>query len=229
MPANVIPAPGATGRTTCTISPATNVCSIMTTASAPRGTTPPVAIDVADPASTDVPGTTPVVTSSALTASVRGVSSEAPKVSRAWTAKPSRFERSKGGTSTWATTSVRKHTAKGGSQCDFLLAQDLGPQRGPPLLFGRVAVDDFEELVLLSGHSGFKGSERGRPRGVCGDRPFESAADCQSKSDFRGFPVFYVALLRKATVARSGASGESLTARWDKMTGCRAVSMGGRV
>ena len=45
-------------------------------------------------------------TSSELIASKRGVSSAAPKVSSAWTAKPSRFERSNGGTSTAATTSA---------------------------------------------------------------------------------------------------------------------------
>ena len=55
-----------------------SVCSIITTASAPRGTTPPVAIAVAVPGVTVSLGAWPQASTSALSVSRRGAASVAP-------------------------------------------------------------------------------------------------------------------------------------------------------
>ena len=91
------------GATSASIS---SVCSIITTASAPRGMTPPVAIAVAVPGNTSMAGATPQAITSALSARRFGAPSLAPAVSAARTAKPSTLERSNGGASTGATTSA---------------------------------------------------------------------------------------------------------------------------
>ena len=83
-----------------------SVCSIITTASAPRGMTPPVAMVVAVPGLISIIGASPQAITSALSASTFGLPSLAPSVSAARTAKPSTLERSKGGASTAATTSA---------------------------------------------------------------------------------------------------------------------------
>ncbi len=83
-----------------------SVCSIMTTASAPRGMTPPVAIVVAVPDAISIAGATPQAITSALSARRFGAPSLAPIVSAARTAKPSTLERSNGGASTGAITSA---------------------------------------------------------------------------------------------------------------------------
>ena len=83
-----------------------SVCSIITTASAPRGMTPPVAIAVAVPGVTSMAGATPQAITSALSARRFGAPSLEPAVSAARTAKPSTLERSNGGASTGATTSA---------------------------------------------------------------------------------------------------------------------------
>ena len=107
-PAKAMNLPGAAGRRTSTsVRPSsrrTSVCSTIATASAPRGSMPPVAISVAVPSSTAKRGSTPGVRTSALRRRAFGVRSLAPTVSAARTAKPSTFERSKLGTSTPATT-----------------------------------------------------------------------------------------------------------------------------
>ena len=90
-------------RGSCSIN---SVCSIITTASAPRGMTPPVAIAVAVPGVTSSAGATPQAITSALSASRFGAPSLAPAVSAARTAKPSTLERSNGGASTGAITSA---------------------------------------------------------------------------------------------------------------------------
>ena len=86
-------------------SPSTvSVCSTMTTASAPRGAMPPVAIRVAVPGSTVRLGATPGVRISGFSARILGDRSLAPMVSSARTAKPSTLARSNPGASISATT-----------------------------------------------------------------------------------------------------------------------------
>ena len=82
-----------------------SVCSIITTASAPRGITPPVAIVVAVPGATSSAGASPQAITSALRRKIFGLASLALTVSAARSAKPSTLERSNGGASTAATTS----------------------------------------------------------------------------------------------------------------------------
>ncbi len=82
-----------------------SVCSIMTTASAPRGTMPPVAITTAVPGATGCAGAMPGVKISVLSRSMTGCPSLASAVSSARTANPSTLARSNPGTSSGATTS----------------------------------------------------------------------------------------------------------------------------
>ena len=100
--------PGAAARRTSTAASApstSSVCSTITTASAPRGTTPPVAMVVAVAGSTPEVGAWPQTTTSGLRRSRFGAVSLAPTVSAARNAKPSTLERSNGGTSIGALTS----------------------------------------------------------------------------------------------------------------------------
>src|SRR5882757_10970415 len=85
--------------------PAGWVCSTMTMASAPRGTGPPVAMEVAVPDSTGRIGATPQVITSSFSIIRTGDASPADARSAERTAKPSTLERSNGGTSIGATTS----------------------------------------------------------------------------------------------------------------------------
>jgi len=107
VPAKETAPPGVVARRTTTTRPPSSrsVCSTGITASAPRGSMPPVAIDVAVPGATSTFGRVPVAIDSAFTARRTGSLSLAPYVSSARTAKPSMFERSKPGTSTSARTS----------------------------------------------------------------------------------------------------------------------------
>ncbi len=95
VPAKLMALPGATAR--CTSMPPSRgmVCSTITTASAPRGITPPVAMGVAMPARTSIRGTTLVWITSSVSRRKTGSVSSAPKVSSARTAKPSTLLRSK--------------------------------------------------------------------------------------------------------------------------------------
>ena len=77
----------------------------MTTASAPRGNGPPVAIAVAVPAVTASIGAVPQAIVSPFSDSRTAAASPADARSAERTAKPSTLERSNGGTSTAATTS----------------------------------------------------------------------------------------------------------------------------
>ena len=108
-PATATDCPGGTGRRTSTSNSAprssVSVSSIMTMASAPRGSIPPVAMIVAVPSATVSRGSTPGVNISELRRSTRGCSLVAPAVSAARTAKPSMLDRSNPGTSMPATTS----------------------------------------------------------------------------------------------------------------------------
>ncbi len=109
VPAKLTAAPGTRGARTSTYagSPgSTSVTSIGATASAPRGSMPPVAMVVAVPLATSIDGAMPVASTSSFRRSRTGSSSEAPKLSAARIAKPSMFERSKPGTSTAAFTSA---------------------------------------------------------------------------------------------------------------------------
>ena len=77
----------------------------MTTASAPRGSTPPVAIVVAEPGVTSSAGACPQTITSPLRRKRRGALSLAPAVSAERNANPSTLARSNGGTSIGARTS----------------------------------------------------------------------------------------------------------------------------
>ena len=77
----------------------------MTTASAPRGSGPPVAMEVAVPDSTGRVGAVPQAMISSFSLTRTGVASPAEARSAERTAKPSTLERSNGGTSIGATTS----------------------------------------------------------------------------------------------------------------------------
>ena len=77
----------------------------MTIASAPRGTGPPVAIEVAVPDSTGRIGAVPQAMTSSFSMMRTGVASLAEARSAERTAKPSTLERSNGGTSIGATIS----------------------------------------------------------------------------------------------------------------------------
>ena len=81
------------------------MCSTITTASAPRGTGPPVAIDVAVPDNTGRVGAMPQAITSSFSITRTGEASPAEARSAERTAKPSTLERSNGGTSIGATTS----------------------------------------------------------------------------------------------------------------------------
>ena len=78
VPANDTAAPGTRARRTTTSPPSTSVNSTGTTQSAPRGSIPPVAIEVAVPEETSTRGATPVGIDSALSARRTGSSSVAP-------------------------------------------------------------------------------------------------------------------------------------------------------
>ena len=105
-PANAMFCPGPTARATL-IPPASSgsVCSIITTASAPRGIGAPVATDVAVPDVTVIVGAMPQCTISPVSTSRTGVPADAFPRSPAATAKPSTTDRSNGGASTGAVTS----------------------------------------------------------------------------------------------------------------------------
>ena len=90
------------------LSSTASVCSTMTTASAPRGTIPPVAIRAAVPGPTGSSGTLPGVRISGIRVNRHGMRSLAPSVSSARTANPSTLARSKPGTSTSATTALAR-------------------------------------------------------------------------------------------------------------------------
>ena len=142
-----------------------SVCSIITTASAPRGMTPPVAIAVAVPGSTSIAGATPQAMTSALSVSRFGAPSLAPSVSAARTAKPSTLERSNGGASTGAITSAastRRSVAASGTVSPPSGAQIEQCLETPARFRGR---DDFEELLLPRG-AAHRVEDRARA-GVC--------------------------------------------------------------
>ena len=108
-PAKPMNWPGVAARRTSIAVPSgvatASVCSIITTASAPRGIGPPVAIGVAVPPATARRGATPQAITSGLRASVAGALAPTLARSAARTAKPSTLERSKGGTSSGAAMS----------------------------------------------------------------------------------------------------------------------------
>ena len=77
-PAKEIMPPGATGRRTSSAPASTSVSSTITTASAPRGITPPVAIVTASPGCRSSVGATPQASSSRRSVRRRGAASLAP-------------------------------------------------------------------------------------------------------------------------------------------------------
>ena len=99
-------------------------------------------------ATTVLSGTTPGASTSLFVRTVRGVSSIAPNVSFACTAKPSTLERSKPGTS----TSAKDILCEDPVQC-FAERHDFLAKRREPEVFaesggGLVPGDDIEELGL---------------------------------------------------------------------------------
>ena len=131
-----------------------SVCSIITTASAPRGITPPVAMVVAVPGATSSVGAWPQAITSALSASCFGAASLAPAVSAARSAKPSTLERSNGGASIGADHVMRQHAAERGrkrhaSRRQAATDRDARSKRALRLL-GR---HHFEELLLARGRA----------------------------------------------------------------------------
>ena len=127
------------------------MCSIITTASAPRGTTPPVAIVVAVPGATSSVGAWPQAITSALSVSCFGAPSLAPTVSAARSAKPSTLARSNGGTSSGAITSCASTRPSACGERDALAGKrreiEMALEARARLLGG----DDFEELLLPRG------------------------------------------------------------------------------
>ena len=151
VPANETAAPGATARRTTTHAAApTSVSSTGTTASAPRGSIPPVAIASAAPARDFArrrdAGRDRLV---AAARSRTGADSLAPKLSAARTAKPSMFERSKPGTSIAALDVLGQHAAEGLRERHALAGQRRHVDRRAPAALGLVALEHLEELALL--------------------------------------------------------------------------------
>ncbi len=129
-----------------------SVCSIITTASAPRGMTPPVAIAVAVPGVTSIAGCNAAGDHFGIEREpFRGAPSLAPAVSAARTAKPSTLERSNGGASTGATTSAastRDSAAASGTVSPPQRRAIDARFEAPARLGGG---DHFEELLLPRG------------------------------------------------------------------------------
>ena len=130
-----------------------SVCSIITTASAPRGSMPPVAMQVAVPGVTSTLGAWPQAITSALSTICFGAPSAAPAESAARSAKPSTLARSNGGTSIGAARSfastrpsaAASETRSAGSGDEIEMAGEA-----PARLLGG---DDFEKLLLARGLS----------------------------------------------------------------------------
>ena len=141
-----------------------SVCSIITTASAPRGTTPPVAMVVAVPGATSSFGAWPQAITSALSVICFGAPSLAPAVSAERSAKPSTLARSNGGTSSGATTSCASTRPSACASVDALAGQRreiepafeaaarlLGGHHFEELLLPRRLAHRGEQLVVLVG------------------------------------------------------------------------------
>ena len=133
-------------------SPSTSsVCSIMTTASAPRGTMPPVAIVVAEPGDTSSAGAWPQTITSPLSGKRRGAMSLAPAVSAERNAKPSTLARSNGGTSIGAVTSCA--STRPSASLKLTISCGSGDRSMCRAKRARAssARDHFEELFLSRG------------------------------------------------------------------------------
>ena len=123
----------------------------MTMASAPRGTGPPVAIEVAVPDSTGRAGAMPQAITSSLSISRTGVASPADARSAERTAKPSTLERSNGGTSIGATTSSASAQPSASASAPSLARNRARKQRGFEARQRVLARQDGQELVLIDG------------------------------------------------------------------------------
>ncbi len=115
----------------------------MTTASAPRGSGPPVAIEVAVPDSTGRIGVVPQAMTSSFSMRRTGVASPADARSAERTAKPSTLERSNGGTSFGATISAASAQP---SASDSGLSS-LGIARGNNAASNRAKASSRERMV----------------------------------------------------------------------------------
>ena len=125
------------------------VCSTMTTASAPRGSGPPVAMEVAVPDMTGRDGAVPQAITSSLSLTRTGVASPAPARSAERTAKPSTLERSNGGTSIGATTSCARVQPSASESSRDSDATGARKQRRLEPLQRLLARQDGQELVLI--------------------------------------------------------------------------------
>ena len=115
----------------------------MTTASAPRGTGPPVAIDVAVPDSTGRVGAVPQAITSSFSITRTGEASPAEARSAERTAKPSTLERSNGGTSIGATTSSASAQPSASASGRF----SLGTARGNNAASKRASASSRDRMV----------------------------------------------------------------------------------
>src|SRR5689334_15128119 len=115
----------------------------MTTASAPRGTGPPVAIWVAVPDSTGRTGATPQAITSSLRISRTGAPSPAAARSAERTAKPSTLDRSNGGTSIGAVTS----SASAQPSASASLRRSPGTARGNSAASKRAIASSRDRIV----------------------------------------------------------------------------------
>ena len=123
----------------------------MTTASAPRGTGPPVAMAVAVPDNTGRVGAMPQAITSSFSITRTGEASRAEARSAERTAKPSTLERSNGGTSIGATTSSASAQPGASASGAFRSRTARGKQGGFETRQRILARQDRQELVLLAG------------------------------------------------------------------------------
>ena len=129
--------------------PAGWVCSTITMASAPRGTGPPVAMEVAVPDSTGRIGATPQAITSSFSIIRTGDASPADARSAERTAKPSTLERSNGGTSIGATTSSASAQPSASASGRLSRGNGARKQRGFEPRQRIFARQDGQELVLI--------------------------------------------------------------------------------
>ena len=158
-----------------------SVCSIITTASAPRGTTPPVAMVVAVPGRTSIFGAWPQAITSALSVICFGAASAAPAVSAARSAKPSTLARSNGGTSIGAADRPRQHAAERSRERHAFGGQRREIEMALEALARLLGRHDFEELLLARGRA-----DRGEQARRFGLRRFDALLMATASPTTRG-------------------------------------------
>ena len=129
--------------------------STITTASAPRGTGPPVAIAVAVPVFTGSAGATPHAITSSFSGRRTGTPSVAEATSAERTANPSTLERSNGGTSIGATTSSTNVRPSAVGNLALFAGQVSRKQRCVEALKRLLTRQNGQELSLISAVTAF--------------------------------------------------------------------------